>query len=100
MPKCPKSIHCFLDADHEGACRDNGLTVSGDVLDPVHLRLVIRDGEEVILGRCPGCGEWGDLDDDQLHGRVSTHHDPGCGWHETKDWWADHAASMTRGRDS
>jgi hypothetical protein len=39
----------------------------------------------IIQLRCPGCGKWGDLDDDQLHGRVSTHHEE-CGFHETRDW--------------
>lgn len=44
--------------------------------------------------RCPACGHWGDIDDDQLHGRVSvdhTHTDYSgrhilCTFHETRDW--------------
>ena len=51
------------------------------------LRDRVRDGEYVRQLRCPGCGEWADLDDDQLLGRVSVWHDePGCGYHETRDF--------------
>lgn len=55
------------------------------------LRVRVRDGEEVVQLRCPGCGVWGDLDDDQLHGRVSVDHAAdGCpgGFHETHDFSA------------
>jgi hypothetical protein len=41
--------------------------------------------------RCPGCGHWGEIDDDQLHGRVSVDHTDcrcGCTFHETRDWSA------------
>ena len=31
------------------------------------------------LAKCPACGAWGDIDDDQLAGRVSLICD--CGWH-------------------
>lgn len=52
------------------------------------LRTVRRDGEIVWQFRCPSCGEWGDIDDDQLHGRVSIDHtDTGCEFHETHDLW-------------
>jgi hypothetical protein len=72
-----------------------------------YLRVVIRDGEPVFQLRCPGCGVWGDLDDDQLHGRVSTEHSAGsddrgyasssgCGFHETRDWFSE-AAQDTGG---
>jgi hypothetical protein len=64
--------------------------LGGRFLDPKHLRLRIQDGEPVIYGCCPGCGEWAQLDRDQLHGIVSTHHEPGCGWHRVKNWWAEH----------
>lgn len=48
--------------------------------------------------RCPGCGAWGRIDDDQLHGRVSVDHSgddapvtvyapEGCTFHETRDWF-------------
>lgn len=50
--------------------------------------------------RCPVCGVWGEIDDDQLHGRVSIDHtdfvrlksdDPPegfrCTFHETHDLW-------------
>ena len=37
--------------------------------------------------KCPTCGEWLYLDDDQLNGRISTFHDvPECGYHETVDF--------------
>ena len=53
------------------------------------LRAVNRDGSRTWLLECPGCGEWGALDDDQLHGRVSVDHAAdGCkgGYHETHDF--------------
>lgn len=55
------------------------------------LRRVIRDGEPTWLLECPGCGQWGGLDDDQLHGQVSVDHAAmGCsgGYHETHDFAA------------
>lgn len=51
------------------------------------IRPVMRDGFPVMKLQCPGCGCWGDIDDDQLHGRVSVDHtDTGCTFHETRDW--------------
>lgn len=64
------------------------------VADQYELRTITRDGEDVRQLRCPGCGEWADLDDDQYHGRVSVWHaedEGGCGYHETHDF-----ASMER----
>jgi hypothetical protein len=84
-------MHCFLPDGHSERCRDAGRTKDGWVLDPAYLELAWRRGREVVLGSCPRCGAWGELDDDQLHGRVSTGHVE-CGYHEVKDWWADHAA--------
>jgi len=55
-----------------------GLTAGGRV------RLVRRDGELVRNFKCPGCGQWGDVDDDQWHGRVSIEC-PDCSFHETRD---------------
>lgn len=63
------------------------------------LRTVVRDGEPVWQLRCPGCDEWADIDDDQLHGRMSVEHSAGsddqgfaassgCGYHETRDWFS------------
>lgn len=42
----------------------------------------------VWLLECPSCLKWGELDDDQFHGRVSVDHeaDVGCGYHETHDF--------------
>ena len=35
----------------------------------------------------PKCGEWGLIDDDQLHGRVSVIcPNAACDFHETRDW--------------
>jgi len=42
---------------------------------------------------CPGCGEWGPLSDDHLHGRESIDHaSHGCpaGYHETHNFVAAH----------
>lgn len=55
------------------------------------LRRVDRDRDQAVLLECPGCGEWGTLDDDQLHGRVSVDHaSDGCPglYHETHDFAA------------
>lgn len=55
------------------------------------LRRVVRDGRHVVLLVCPGCGEIGDLDDDQWNGQVSVDHtSTGCpgGYHETHDFAA------------
>ncbi len=53
------------------------------------LRTIIRDEEPVWQLRCPGCEQWADIDDDQLHGRISVLHEPGCGFHETHDWFSE-----------
>lgn len=93
--RCPMSIHCFLGAGHEGPCRDHAMTADGWALDSEHLRQVVRDSGVIFLLRCPGCAVWGEIDDDQLHGRISLHHDEadgGCGYHETHDFWGQHAA--------
>lgn len=34
--------------------------------------------------KCPGCGQWAYMDNDQWHGRVSTMCD--CGYHETHSY--------------
>lgn len=54
----------------------------------VKLRRVLSDDQWIILLRCPGCGEWGEIDEDQLRGQVSTWHEEpdGCGYHETHDF--------------
>lgn len=49
------------------------------------IRRIIRDGLPVWKLQCPKCGMWGDVDDDQLHGRVSVDC-PQCDFHETRDW--------------
>jgi hypothetical protein len=55
-------------------------------LEPAALRSVTRDGRTIVQLRCPQCRQWADIDDDQLHGRVSAEcPDETCGWHETHD---------------
>ena len=54
------------------------------------IQRVTRDGQEILLLVCPGCGEVGSLDDDQAHGRISVNHaSGGCPglYHETHDFW-------------
>lgn len=59
------------------------------------LRMIQRDGDPVVQLRCPACSKWGDIDDDQLHGRVSVDHSDArtasgkpCIYHETHDFSA------------
>lgn len=58
----------------------------------------IGDGKTWEL-LCPGCSRWGELDDDQLHGRISVDHSGArvhigggewvvCDYHETHDFAA------------
>ena len=55
-------------------------------LEPARLRSVRRDGGIVWQLRCPECHQWADIDDDQLHGRVSIDHaGEGCAFHRTLD---------------
>ena len=46
------------------------------------IRRVILDGNPEIQLNCPGCGQWGFIDDDQYNGRVSIDC-PDCEFHET-----------------
>lgn len=48
--------------------------------------------------RCPECGGLGQIDDDQLHGRVSVLCDD-CGYHETRDWSGVSEAERTWPRE-
>jgi hypothetical protein len=68
-----------------GTGREPGLIpVTG--LEPARLKTVRRGDEIVWQFRCPECHRWGDIDDDQLHGRVSIDHtDTGCSFHQTHD---------------
>lgn len=51
------------------------------------LRITKRDDQPVWQLKCPGCDTWADIDEDQLHGRVSVDHtDTGCSYHETHDF--------------
>lgn len=92
-PKDPKTRESWL--RDEAEYRAFYERIGKRTHDPLFLRGVLRDGEMIVLGRCPGCGEWGELDDDQFHGRVSTHHDEaegGCGYHDTVDWFERYTA--------
>lgn len=61
------------------------------------LKAVVRDGEHTWLFECPGCGEWGELDDDQWEGRVSVDHtDTGCTYHETHNYFVALAVAGNR----
>lgn len=69
-----------------GTGREPGLIpVPG--LEPARLRSVRRDEGIVWQFRCPECHHWGDIDDDQMHGRVSIDHSEACGFHRTLDLW-------------
>ena len=60
------------------------------------LKFIRQDGERVWNLQCPQCNHWGQIDSDQLHGKVSLDHtDCGitrassecqCTWHETHDY--------------
>lgn len=60
--------------------------MTGTDLGSLHPRgrawIVHRDGEVQWQFCCPGCGLRGDIDEDQLHGRVSIDC-PDCDYHET-----------------
>lgn len=61
--------------------------VSLEAIAMYELKRVIRDGLPLMMLKCPGCGTWGDLDDDQFYGRVSTQCPmEGCMFHETEDF--------------
>lgn len=45
------------------------------------IRKVTLDGQDTHKLKCPKCGVWGYVDDDQLEGKVSILCD--CGFHET-----------------
>lgn len=51
----------------------------------LRIRRITSEGVVVVQLRCPGCNQWGTIDDDQYHGRVSVEH-PECGYHDTQDW--------------
>lgn len=71
--------HRFFDAHSEvgNGCRDC-VSLPGA---PVY-GAVVRDGEPQVQFKCPGCQQWGDIDNDQFHGQVSIDC-PNCEYHET-----------------
>jgi hypothetical protein len=48
-------------------------------MDATETRTVDRDGLNQGQARCPECGQWADLDQDQLEGSCSLICE--CGWH-------------------
>lgn len=52
-----------------------------------YMKLTNKDEEEQIMFMCPDCGEYGKIDDDQFHGRVSIDiagtEGTECDFHET-----------------
>lgn len=49
-------------------------------------KIVSRDGKPQRKFKCPRCGSWADIDDDQFFGRVSMECPVmGCDFHETID---------------
>lgn len=55
-------------------------------LSPEDIKLVSLDGVLTWKLRCPVCGQWGYIDDDQFYGRVSIQCQmPGCDFHQTRD---------------
>lgn len=46
------------------------------------IRRVILDEKKEVQLKCPGCGQWGFIDDDQFNGRVSIDC-LDCEFHET-----------------
>lgn len=55
-------------------------------LSDTDVRVRLRDGQPIRQLCCPRCVTWADLDDDQVHGRVSIECvTPGCTFHETHD---------------
>ncbi len=69
---------------------------------PIFWTEIVRDGQPTRLLRCPVCGVWGEIDDDQFHARISIEHsigpddlhpdqsygESGCDFHETIDVYA------------
>jgi len=76
-----------------------GWVVSLTPLPQGRIRKVVRDGADVWKLQCPECGQWADIDDDQLHGLVSVDHSdaPPCTFHEARDWYLT-AELYTEGR--
>lgn len=56
-------------------------------MEKFELKQVNFDGKDVWKLKCPGCGTWGHLDDDQFNGRVSVQCLTGiCKFHETHNF--------------
>lgn len=63
-------------------------------IDPAGRLKQEQDGSWMLC--CPECGHWGEIDEDQLHGRVSVDHSGGaeangcrcgCTFHQTRDFF-------------
>jgi hypothetical protein len=65
-------------------------------------QILSDDGKLRWWFECPGCGEWGPLSDDHLHGRESVDHaSHGCpaGYHKTHDFVAAHPLVFENGTE-
>jgi len=51
-------------------------------MEKYKIKKIKLDGKPAIKFKCPKCGEWAYIDDDQFNGRVSILHEE-CGFHET-----------------
>ena len=57
--------------------------MAGDSKAKYDVRLFNKDKpDEALKFKCPGCNVWGEIDEDQLYGKVSCWCRL-CGWHET-----------------
>lgn len=52
-------------------------------MDYIALKLTKRDGVPVVKLQCPKCEVWGDIDQDQIEGKISLLCE--CGFHETEN---------------
>jgi len=50
------------------------------MITQLETRVVIRDNEPTHQAECPGCGNWADIDEEQLNNRVSLVCEE-CQWH-------------------
>ncbi len=63
-------------------------------LPELRSRKRLEGGQSRLIkqARCPQCGIWADLDEDQYHGRVSMLCE--CGYHETYNFQEDDDADQ------
>ena len=59
-------------------------------------KAVTLDGDPACKVKCPGCGIWAYIDDDQWYGKVSIDC-PNCSYHETHNFSAEHGQGSKEG---